>query len=72
MIKTRKLCIVTNNVLKPDPNTEPNNLPDHWVTRSTMEKPLINKLINFYYVIIYQLLKKYKQIQIEFRLKLFI
>lgn len=53
MIKTRKLCIVTNNVLKPDPNTEPNNLPDHWVTRSTMEKPLINKLINFYYVIIY-------------------
>ena len=31
------------NVFKPDPDTEPDELPDRWVIRSTAGEPRVNK-----------------------------
>ena len=38
--------MVLGNVFKPDPDTEPDDLPDRWVTGSTAGEPQVNKLIN--------------------------
>ena len=31
------------NVFKPNPETEPDDLPGHWVTGSTADEPWVNK-----------------------------
>ena len=35
--------IANINVFKPDPDTEPNDLPDCWITGSTADEPQVNK-----------------------------
>ena len=34
---------LNSNVFKPDPDTEPDDLPDYWVTGSTAGEPRVNK-----------------------------
>ena len=34
---------VVHNVLKPDPDTEPDDLPGHWVIGSTAGEPRVNR-----------------------------
>ena len=41
--------MVQSNVLKPDPNTEPDDLPGHRVIRSTADEPRVSKLNNLLY-----------------------
>lgn len=48
MIKLNKnINTVRSNVLKPDPNTESNNISGHLITGSTVDELQVNKLIKF-------------------------
>ena len=48
MIKLNKnINIVRSNILKPDPDAESDNLSDHLITGSTVDKLHANKLIKF-------------------------
>ena len=54
MIKLNKnINTVKINVLKPDSDTESDNLPDHRITGSTTDELQVNKLIKFIKIITY-------------------